>query len=214
MLKPYDELVKVDVLPHCEHRDAKNDRGDTISVPFLNWAKCVQLLHEHGAKEVYFVPVKAPDGGYLFRSADVEDRDGRKTGCYFVAVEVHIDDLVFTQDAPLLNGSYVVYEEHLNQLRISNAHARAFVKGVAIRTGLGFRLWSDARDEDDGPEDLSGHSIFAIKKRVEELITRKLQRGVDMDDLLNHVGLSKREFDRLMNQFQNISVLEEKLKAL
>ena len=50
MLKPYSELVKVDVTKYCKKRDGMD---------YLNWAKCVELLHEHGAETVYFEPMVA-----------------------------------------------------------------------------------------------------------------------------------------------------------
>lgn len=45
MLKPYDELVKVNVLPYCAEREG---------FMYLNWAKCMELLRENGAEKVYF----------------------------------------------------------------------------------------------------------------------------------------------------------------
>lgn len=213
-LKPFSELVKIDVLPFCDKREAKDDKGKKIEVPYLNWAKCVELLHEHGAEVVYFVPLKDANGSYLFTSREVENKDGRKTGCYFVSVEIHIDDLVFTMDAPLMNGSLVVWDDTLNQLRIANCHARAFVKGVAIRTGLGFKLWSEDKDTDPAPDDLSSHDINAIKQRVEQLLTTKLQNGLDMDDVYGALGISKKRFDLIMAGFNDIYVLEKKLREL
>lgn len=214
MLKPYSELVKVDVLPFCDHRKAKDDQGKQIDVPYLNWAKCVELLHENGAETVYYIPLKAPDGGYLFSSKTVQDKNGRTTGCYFVSVEVHIDDLTFTMDMPLMNGSLVVYDDTLNQLRISNCHARAFVKGVAIRTGLGFSLWAGDKDTDSAPDDLSAHNIFAIKQRIEMLITAKIQGGLSMDDILGELGIRQKQFDNIMGWFGAISNFESQLKSL
>lgn len=213
-LKPFSELVKLDVLPFCDKREAKDDKGKKIEVPYLNWAKCVELLHENGADDVYFVPLKDATGSYLFTSREVENKDGRKTGCYFVSVEIHIDDLVFTMDAPLMNGSLVVWDDTLNQLRIANCHARAFVKGVAIRTGLGFKLWSEDKDTDPSPDDLSSHNIMAIKQRLEQLITAKLQNGADMDDIYHFLGISKKQFASTMLAFQNIQFIESKLRTL
>lgn len=213
-LKPFSELVEIDVLPFCDKREAKDDKGKKIEVPYLNWAKCVELLHKHGAEDVYFVPLKDANGSYLFTSREVENKDGRKTGCYFVSVEIHIDDLVFTMDAPLMNGSLVVWDDTLNQLRIANCHARAFVKGIAIRTGLGFKLWSDDKDTDSAPDDLSNHNIMAIKQRLEQLITAKLQNGADMEDIYRFLGISKKQFDSTMLAFQNIQFIESKLRAL
>lgn len=214
MLKPYNELVKIDVLPYCDKREAKDDKGRKVLVPYLNWATCKTLLHENGAESVYFVPLKAPNGSYLFMSADVENKDGRKTGCWFVSVEIHIDDRTFTMDMPLMNGSLVVYEDTLNQLRIANAHARAFVKGVAIHTGLGFSLWCTDKDTDPDPDDLSGHSIVAIKRRIETELTAKMQRGMDMDDILSAIGINRRQFDNTMKTIDNIQWLESQILKL
>ena len=38
---------------------------------------------------------------------------------------------------------------------------------------------------------MSGHSILAIKKRVEQDITVRLAAGMDMDDLLSGIVLDK-----------------------
>lgn len=214
MLKSYAELSVVDVLPYCDYREAKDDKGKKIRVPYLNWATCKNLLHENGAESVYYVPLKTASGSYLFCSADVENKDGRKTGCWFVSVEIHVDDRVFTMDMPLMNGSLVVYEDTLNQLRISNAHARAFVKGVAIHTGLGFSLWCSDKDTEQDPDDLSGHSIMAVKKRIEMELTAKLQRGMDMEDILSGIGISRRLFDNTMKALDNVQLFEKKILEL
>ena len=64
MLKTYEELVKVDVSKFTEKRDGMD---------YLNWAKCVDLLHENGAKVVYFEPLVNPttEGVVLLPSAFV-----------------------------------------------------------------------------------------------------------------------------------------------
>lgn len=216
MLKKFDELYKIDVMPFCDLKDGKDDKGKPIKIPYLNWAKCVTLLHENGAETVYFTPLRNEEGSYLFSSRDVHNKDGRTTGCYFVSVEIHIDDLVFTQDLPLLNGNLVVYDDTLNQLRISNAHARAFVKGVAIRTGLGFSLWvNDKDDEKSDSEDLSVHNIWKIKQRIEEQITAKMKNGMTTTELCSKLGIKEKNLqDVLGNYFNNIARLEGALKKL
>ena len=52
-LKSYEELIKVDVRQYCEERD-----GFT----YLNWAKCIELLRQNGATEVYWEPIPDPRG--------------------------------------------------------------------------------------------------------------------------------------------------------
>lgn len=213
-LKPYNELVKLDVSGCCDLRDAKDENGKKIKVPYLSWAKCKQLLHENGAETVYYTPLRDENGSFVWCSKETQNKDGRRCGCYFVAVEVHIDDLVFRMDMPLLNGSLVVYEDTLNQLRISNSQARAFVKGVAIHTGLGFGLWLGDKETDDGMDDLSQHNIWAIKERIERLITAKEQNGMDHRVLLDKLGLTDKQFKLIMAGFQNINAVETKLKTL
>lgn len=213
-LKPYSELVKIDVSQHCKHRAAKDENNKKIEVPYLPWPRCKRLLHENGAESVYFTPLADQSGSFVWCSKEVSNKDGRRTGCYFVKVEIHIDDKIFTMDMPLMNGSIVVYEDTLNQLRIANCHARAFVKGVAIHTGLGFSLWDDDNDTDPAEDDLSGHNIFAIKQRVEQLITAKLQNGLDMDDLYSVLGYSKKQFAIIVSSFGAIADLENKLKEI
>lgn len=216
MLKKFDELYAIDVRPYCDMKKGKDDNGKVIEIPYLNWAKCVTLLHENGAETVYFTPLKNTDGSYLFTSRDVKNKDGRTTSCYFVSVEIHIDDLVFTQDLPLLNGNLVVYDDTLNQLRISNAHTRAFVKGVAIRTGLGFSLWADDFEgEKATSEDLSIHNIWKIKTRIEEQITAKMKNGMTTTELCSKLGIKEKNLqDVLGNYFNNIAWLEDALKKL
>ena len=186
MLKPYSELRKIDVLPYCEKRETKDDNGRKIEVPYLNWARCKDLLHENGAEVVYYEPlIDERTGSTVFMTSDTFiDGKGQKNRCFEVRVKIVIDDLEFVQNYPLLNGVYVVREDTINQLRVSNAQARAFVKGVAIRTGLGFGLWvsDDETPKDDG-ENLYFHDILKIKERVERLMTVKLDSGLTLEEI-------------------------------
>lgn len=205
-LKSFDEMRAIDVLPYCEHRRAKDDNGKEIMVPYLNWARCKQLLHENGAGVVYFDPVTGADGSSLIRSDVVAvDKWGAENRCYEVRVRIVIDDLVFEMQTPLLNGSLVVTDKTLNQLRVGNAQARAFVKGVAIRTGLGFDLWLKDPVEKTGmreePED--GYSIKErLRKKANEAARRaggaralKAATGFSDADVRTILGYA----DRLMD---------------
>lgn len=205
-LKSFDAMRAIDVLPYCEHRRAKDDSGKEIMVPYLNWARCKQLLHENGAGVVYFEPVAGADGSSLIRSDVVAvDKWGVENRCYEVRVHIVIDDLAFEMQTPLLNGSLVVTDKTLNQLRVANAQARAFVKGVAIRTGLGFDLWLKDPAEKTGmreePED--GYSIKErLRKKANEAARRaggeralKAATGFSGADVRTILGYA----DRLMD---------------
>ena len=90
MLKDYDELIKVDVSKYVETRDRAE---------YLNWAKVVDLLHENGAKKVYFEPVVNPNtGSSLYMTEQVfTDSKGNTNRVYETAVKIVIDDLEFIQ---------------------------------------------------------------------------------------------------------------------
>lgn len=134
MLKPYEELVKVDVMPYCEERDG---------FFYLNWARCIHLLRENGAKKAYFELVQnEKTGSSLFCSDNVfKDRNGVENRCYETRIKVVIDDDIYYMQSPVMNGKNPVKDNSMNQLRIWNSACRSFVKCVAINTGLGFNLW-------------------------------------------------------------------------
>ena len=82
MLKPFHELIKLDVRPYCDVRDAKDESGKLIKVPYLSWAKCIKLLHEQGAESVWYAPVECPETHtYLWPQAKVTTSKGRETDC-------------------------------------------------------------------------------------------------------------------------------------
>ena len=59
MLKSYEEMRKIDVTPFCEEREG---------MLYLNWAKCIDLLRENGAKKVYWEPVPDERTGSSLRT--------------------------------------------------------------------------------------------------------------------------------------------------
>lgn len=209
--KSFLEMMEIDVAPYCEHREAKDDKGRMVPIPYLPWAACKLLLHKEGAKVVDFSPVEGPGGSYVFSHKDVQDGKGNKLGCYFVKVHIVIDDLSFDYDYPLMNGNLVVRDETLNQLRISNAIARGFVKGVAVKTGLGYDLWLKDDESTKMGEDLNAHSIRKIQQRVEEKLSAAIRRYGTEDELLRHLGIKKSQLDAIMKSFNNIEVLEARL---
>lgn len=193
-LKTFNELRQLDITKDCDYREARDEKGNKINVPYLNWAKCIDLLHDNGANIAYFEPLTNENGSSLFMSGEsFTDSKGNTNRCYEVRVRVVIDDLDFVMNAPVLNGTAIVKDETMNQLRVANAQARAFVKGVAIRTGLGFGLWSDyeAKQEIE-PADrfVRFEDLQVIQKQVQELYTTKLQTVGSRDELMAKLGIS------------------------
>lgn len=216
MLKSWNEMRKIDVLPYCDQREAKDDKGHTIKVPYLNWAKCKELLHQNGAELVYFEPCVNANGSSLFMSDQVfTDSKGNTNRCYEVRVKITIDELEFEAQYPLMNGSNPVKDNSLTQQRLWNAQTRAFVKGVAMRTGLGFGLWLDDMDnKDDGEDDLSRHSIWAIKERMQIAYTRAIKKGMSTKDIAEKLEMTEDEVKVYFTYFAQLNRFEEKLNAL
>ena len=208
MLKSYAEMRKVDVSPFTEKRDG-ND--------YLNWAMCKELLHQNGAEVVYFEPCTNPaNGSSLFMSDQVfVDGKGNSNRCYEVRVHIVIDDLEFDAQFPLMNGSNPVKDNSMSQQRVWNAQTRAFVKGVAIRTGLGFDLWLKNDIEGKSTEDdLSKHSLFAIKERMQQTYTRAIKKKMSTKDIAEALMMTEDEVKVIFTYFEQLDRFEQKLNAL
>lgn len=203
-IKNYAEMRKVDVSPFVEKRDG-ND--------YLNWARCKELLHQNGAEVVYFEPCVNANGSSLFMSDQVfTDNKGNTNRCYEVRVHIVIDDLEFDAQYPLMNGSNPVKDNSLSQQRVWNAQTRAFVKGVAMRTGLGFDLWLKNMEEVDTEEDLSKHSLFAIKERFQQEYTRVIKnKKMSTSEIAAACEMTEDEVKTVFTYFEQLNRFEQKL---
>ena len=214
MLKSWAEMRKIDVRPFCDVRKAKDDNGRVIDVPYLNWAKCKELLHHNGAEVVYFEPCTNANGSSLFMADQVfTDKNGVTNRCYEVRVKIVIDDLTFEAQYPLMNGSNPVKDNSMTQQRLWNAQTRAFVKGVAMRTGLGFGLWVDGGEDsgDDAGDDLSRHSLFAIKERMQIAYTNAIKKGLSTTDIAERLNMTE---DGVKSYFAFFTPLDQFEKGL
>ena len=133
-LKSYKEMRGIDVKPYCEDRDG---------MLYLNWAKCIDLLHENGAEKVYWMPIPDEKTGSSLRMTDqtFTDKSGNTNRCYETRIKVVIDADEYEMQSPVMNGSNPVKDNSMSQQRVWNSMCRSFVKCVAIHTGLGFDLW-------------------------------------------------------------------------
>ena len=133
-LKTWSEMRKIDVTPYCEERDG---------MTYLNWAKCIDLLHENGAEKVFWAPIPDEKTGSSLRMVDkvFSDSKNNTNQCYETRIRVVIDDNEYEMQSPVMNGSNPVKDNSMSQQRVWNSMCRSFVKCVAIQTGLGFNLW-------------------------------------------------------------------------
>lgn len=207
MLKSYEELRKVDVSKWVQNRDGAD---------YLNWAKVVDLLHENGATIVYFEPiVNSNTGSSLYMTDQVfTDSKGNTNRVYETAVKVVIDDSEFIQRGPVTNGSNPVKDNSMTQQRLWNCQTRLFVKGVALRTGLGFDLWLNdelKNEKYNWEDDLNKHDIFKIKERVQEQYTKIHKLGLSTKEIADKLHKTEDEIRAIFTYFDILNNFEKDL---
>ena len=209
-LANYEELRKVDVSEWVEKRDGAD---------YLNWAKVVDLLHEYGAKTVYFEPIENKETGssLYMTEQSFTDSKGNTNRVYETAVKIVIDDLIFVQRGPVTNGSNPVKDNSMSQQRLWNCQTRLFVKGVAIRTGLGFNLWlkeEEKNEKENWEDDLNKHDIFKIKERCQIIYTQKLKSGLTVKEIAEKLHKSEDEVKAIFSYFDTLNNFEKDLSNI
>ena len=210
MLKPYDELRKIDVRPYCEQRDGAD---------YLPYNKCIDLLHENGAEKVYFLPVPNPKNGSSLYESDTafEDKHGIKNRCYETRIEIHIDEDVYYMQSPVMNGANPVKDNSMSQQRVWNSMTRSFVKGVAMYTGLGFSLWLDEEKNDRKLQDEADkfHDIKKVQERVFETVTA-IQKKTQMSlgQIADRLGKTEDELKNYLSMYKILDVVEKNLNCI
>ena len=210
MLKPYNELRKVDVSEFVEKRDGAD---------YLPYNKCIELLHENGAEKVYFLPVQNPKtGGSLYESETVfEDKNGVKNRCYETRIEIHIDDNVYYMQSPVMNGANPVKDNSMSQQRVWNSMTRSFVKAVAMYTGLGFSLWLKEEENERKQQNQADqyHDIMQVQNRVFETITAIQKKGnMTLADIADQMGRTEEEMRTYLKYYSILNNVEHNLNVI
>lgn len=219
-IKSFTDLVSLDLSDKVSKKPIfKKSAGGKMEkigeLDYLSWADCLAALYENGAQKVIYGNVHNQQDHPLFLL------DGTSP---FVRVFVDVDGDRRELDFPVIDGTKDIKMEFLAQSDVHNATQRAFVKCVAINWGLGLSLWmreEKAESEAKGPgDDLHFHSATAIKSRIEQLVTAKLQNGKTMEEIYGVLddgcGPSKAEkrYTTIMNALLSSISLEQKLKKL
>lgn len=205
MLKSWNEMRKLDISRYVKKRDGAD---------YLPWASCLKLLYENGAEEVDFRAEANENGSSLFMSDQTfTDKSGNTNRCYEVRVTVGIDKKYYSITYPVMNGINAVRDNLMNQNAVHKAQMRAFVKCVAINTGLGFDLWLDDSDIEQ-EDDLSKHSLKAIKERMQIKVTEAIKRGMTTGEIAGKMGLEEDEFREFFTYFAKLARFEKKLDEL
>lgn len=210
MLRPYNELRQVDVSKWCEERDG---------ALYLPYNKCIDLLYEHGAEKVGFIPVQNPrTGGSLYESETVfEDKKGNSNRCYETRIEIYIDDKVYYMQSPVMNGANPVKDNSMNQQRVWNSMTRSFVKAVAMYTGLGFNLWlkEEADERKQQNEADTYHDIVKVQERVFETVTAIQKKGdMTLNDIATRLNRTEDELKNYLNMYKTLNIVEHNLNCI
>ena len=207
MLKSWKEMCDLDISKYVKQRDKAD---------YLPWSSCLKLLYENGAEKVTIEPQATSRGSSLFMSEQTfTDKNGNVNRCYEVRVIVTIDDKEYEISYPVMNGINPVRDNLMNQNAVHKAQMRAFVKCVAINTGLGFNLWLDDSDIEDGGEDLSKHNIYAIRERMQQSYTKLVKRGLSTSEIAKMMGTSEQTVQYYLNGiFDEINRFEKAMSAL
>ena len=205
-IKSWNEMRQVDISKYVKQRDKADD---------LPWAECLKLLYENGAEKVKIIPQTADNGSSLFMSDQVfTDKNGNTNRCYEVMVAVEIDENSYLISYPVMNGINPVRDNLMTQNAVHKAQMRAFVKCVAINTGLGFDLWRDDSDIENDAEDLTKHSLWAIKDRMQISYTNAIKKGMSTSDIAKAVNKTEDEVRLLFTYFDQLNRFEQELNAL
>ena len=206
MLKNWNEMRKLDIKQYVKQRDKAD---------YLPWASCLKLLYENGAENVVIDPLTNFNGSSLFMSEHTfTDKNGATNRCYEVRVRVCIDDKKYEISYPVMNGINPVRDNLMNQNAVHKAQMRAFVKCVAINTGLGFDLWRDDADIENDAEDLTKHSLWAIKDRMQIAYTNAIKKGMSTADIAKAVNKTEEEVRLLFTYFDQLNRFEQELNGL
>lgn len=202
MLKSFKELYALNI---DEYISSKGNQR--LSFDYVSWSDMLYLLYENGAEKVIYGNLYAPNGHSLFLSQD-------RLPEVHVFVEIDGDRREITY--PIIDGSRDIPMDKIAQSDVHNATQRAMVKCVSTNWGLGLKLWQKEDRERGGKpaEDLSFHSLMAIKKRFQEEYTEKLKKQMSAEDIARGLGKTVDEVKVIFTYFEQLERFEEALKKL
>ena len=208
MLKSYNDLRKIDVVPFCDNRDG---------IKYLPYNKCIDLLRENGAEQVYFVPIDNPrNGSSVFETDTIfTDKNGTTNRCYETKIEIHIDDKIYIMKSPIMNGANPVKDNSMSQQQVWNSMTRSFVKGVAMYTGLGFDLWLREEDTERKQQAVADqyHDIAKVKERVLQTLTSIQKEGnMTLGQVAERMSRTADELNTWIKQYDILFAVENNLE--
>src|SRR5699024_4267978 len=198
----------LDISNEVQKRPVK--RNSNITLDYLEWANCIKLLYENGAKKVKYGMIKNENNYPCFYNHNGE--------APFVSVWVEIDGERYEEDYPVTNGIYPV--SNPNQLEINKAKQRGFVKAVAINTGLGLGLWIKEEEVINGNPELQQESndseMQTLNNQLTTLFAQAIQKLGTADKVYSTIHSDKKEMMKLYrsNDHGEKKIIIEQLRVI
>ena len=145
------------------------------------------------------------------------DSKGNTNRVYETQVKIVVDDDEWIQRGPVMNGPNPVKDNSMSQQRLWNCQTRLFVKGIAIRKGLGFDLWlkEELKEaKNNWEDDLARHDIFKIKERCQQIYTQKLKDGLTVKEIAEKLHKTEDEVKAIFSYFDTLNNFERDLSNI
>lgn len=212
-MKTFIELYKLDIdkeitLKPTFFKDKQTGTFKETSkdkwLKYLEWSKVIVLLYKSGATSVTYGSYVNNDGYPAFYN-----NKGKNP---FVKVWVKIDEEKYEIDYPVINGNSQTDEP--KQLDIHYSQQRAFVKCVAINTGLGLKLWE--REESDISDILDNEpsnkeESDKLNEQILKAFNDAIKSGISKEEIYDAVGMNRNGLTKL---HQDINALDMKKDVL
>lgn len=212
MLKPFAELYALDISGEVSQKPVKKKMEDgswreICKLDYLSWATVLRLLHEHGAETVRYGNILSAEGHSLhLLSGHLPE----------VHVWVEIDGARYEITYPVIDGSKDVKMDYIAQSDVHNASQRAFVKCVAVNTGLGLRLWEkeDKEQPKEVKDDINAHNVLRVYDRLNEKFSRAVRKIGSEREVCALLELNQKQMRVMFQCLQVAHDVEQKIDAL
>jgi hypothetical protein len=142
--------------------------------------------------------------------------DGEMVAVVDVAVFIR-DDNEWSAPIPGTGGSLLVAKESKGLRTSDEAFKMALTDalGVAMKAlGVAADVYFDEDPTKYDREDPTAHSLLVIGRRIEQLVTKKINEGTDLREILAKLKISEKQFNMYMNMAKSLDAFEKAVREL
>lgn len=142
--------------------------------------------------------------------------DGEMVAVVDVAVFIR-DDNEWSAPIPGTGGSLLVAKESKGLRTSDEAFKMALTDalGVAMKAlGVAADVYFNEDPTKYDREDPTAHSLPVIGRRIEQLVTKKINEGTDLREILAKLKISEKQFNMYMNMAKSLDAFEKAVREL